>query len=216
MLARMFGQASSVPRDARSWWRRTLVSLVLLASTFASASLEAQASGTDEFAITAGADEEARAVFQRGREAYARGEYEPALAAFRQAYELSGRAELQFNIGQAADRLRHDREARDAFEAYLAALPDAANRVEVEARLRVLREEIARDEALRAQAASSAPTPEREPSVAEQWWFWTIVGVAVVGAGVGIGFAVGSREELAAPTPGDVGPGGVVIALGAP
>lgn len=213
MIAPMLGQASSVPLGARAPWRRTFVSLVLLASAFMSSTLEAQASGTDEFAITAGADEEARAVFQRGREAYARGEYEPALAAFRQAYELSGRAELQFNIGQAADRLRHDREARDAFEAYLAALPDAANRVEVEARLRVLREEIARDDALRAQAASGAPTTPHESSVVEQWWFWTIVGVAVVGAGVGIGFAVGSREELAAPTPGDVGPGGVVIAL---
>jgi tetratricopeptide (TPR) repeat protein len=191
--------------------QRALLALVFLASSLAPSSLAAQASEPGEPAVVA-ADEEARVVFQRDREAYARGEYEPALAAFRQAYELSGRAELQFNIGQAADRLRHDREARDAFEAYLAALPDASNRVEVEARLRVLREEIARDDALRAQAASGATTPH-ETSVVEEWWFWTIVGVAVVGAGVGIGFAVGSRDELAAPTPGDVGPGGVVIAL---
>lgn len=206
---------------ARVTYHRAMVRVLAAFSFFvlvlAAPPLRAQSSDTPSGEPAAGgADEEARAVFQRGREAYARGEYEPALAAFRQAYELSGRAELQFNIGQAADRLRHDREARDAFEAYLRALPDAANRVEVEARLRVLREEIARDDALRAQAAASGAPPPHESSVVDEWWFWTIVGVAVVGAGVGIGFAVGSREELAAPTPGDVGPGGVVIALGAP
>lgn len=157
------------------------------------------------FVITSGSDEEARVVFSAGREAYARGDYESALESFRQAYELSNRPELQFNIAQAADRLRRDRDARDAFEAYLNAVPDAPNRVEVEARLRVLREEIARDDALRAQAAGG--------DIVEQWWFWTLIGVAVAGAGVGIGFAVGSREELAAPTPGDLGPGGVVMAL---
>lgn len=164
--------------------------------------------GTSGFVFSSGADEDARVVFQAGREAYARGDYESALEAFRQAYEMSNRPELLFNIGQTADRLRRDREARDAFDAYLENVPDAANRVEVEARLRVLREDIARDDALRAQAASSPS----EPPLVEQWWFWTLIGVAVAGAGVGIGFAVGSREELAPPTPGDV----VVIALELP
>jgi len=168
------------------------------------------------FVITSGSDEEARAVFSAGREAYARGDYEAALESFRQAYELSGRPELQFNIAQAADRLRRDREARDAFEAYLRAIPDAPNRVEVEARLRVLREEIARDDTLRAQAASGSRAPPAEAPIVEQWWFWTLIGVAVAGAGVGIGFAVGGREELAAPTPGEIGPGGVIVALELP
>lgn len=195
-----------------SW--TTLVSLLTLCvATLASPSviLAQDATGAAAIAVR-DPDAEARDVFQRGREAYARGEYDAALAAFRDAYSLSGRAELQFNIGQTADRLRLDREARTAFRAYLDALPDATNRVEVEARLRVLDEEIARDDALRAQAAASTTTPS-EPSIVEQWWFWTLIGVAVAGAGVGIGFAVGSHEELAAPTPGDVGPGGVVIAL---
>ena len=165
-------------------------------------------------AATVDPDEEARNIFQAGRDAYARGEYSEALVAFRRAFDLSGRAELQFNIGQAADRLRHDREALAAFEAYLEAVPDAENRVEVEARLRVLRSEIARDDALRAQAmAGSTQTPASDPPIVEQWWFWTLIGVAAVGAGVGIGFAVGSRDELAPPTPGDLGPGGVIMAL---
>ena len=52
----------------------------------------------------------------------------------------------------------------------------------------------------------------------EQWWFWTIVGVAVVGTGVGIGAAVaaasdGGQVGGATPVTGDFGPGGIVVAL---
>lgn len=187
------------------------LALVMLGSGLAMSRAAAQVATAD---VAVDRDEEARTIFQAGRDAYARAEYAEALAAFRHAYELSGRAELQFNIGQAADRLRHDREAVSAFEAYLTAVPDASNRVEVEARLRVLRSEISRDDALRAQAlAGSGQTPASDPPIVEQWWFWTLIGVAAVGAGVGIGFAVGSRDELAPPTPGDLGPGGVIMAL---
>ncbi len=182
---------------------------VIIVSALFGGSASAQAGGE-----APDRDVEARAIFQSGRDAYARGEYAQALEAFRDAFELSGRAELQFNIGQAADRLRRDREALGAFEAYLTAVPGAENRVEVEARMRVLRSEIARDDALRAQALSGATEqPASDPPVVEQWWFWTLIGVAAVGAGVGIGFAVGSRDELAAPMPGDLGPGGVIMAL---
>ncbi len=159
-----------------------------------------------------GRDDEAREVFERGRAAYARGEYEGALAAFQEAYELSERPELLYNIGQTADRLRRDREALEAFDGYLAALPDAPNRAEVDARARVLREQIARDDALRVEA-ERARQPREDPPIVEAWWFWTLIGVAVVGAGVGIGFAVGSHDEIAPPTRGDLGPDGVIVAL---
>lgn len=163
------------------------------------------------------ADEVARATFILGREAYARGDYEAALAAFRRAHELSGRPQLLFNIGQAADRLRRDREALQAFEAYLTAMPEAENRVEVEARMRVLREQVARDEALRAELARASERRDaEEPPVVEQWWFWTLIGVGVAGAAVGIALAATSREELAPPTPGQLGPGGFIVALESP
>ncbi|MCS6800144.1 MAG: hypothetical protein NZ898_16760 [Myxococcota bacterium] len=165
-------------------------------------------------------DAEARAVFVRGREAYERGDFETALASFRRAYELSGRPALLFNVGQAADRLRRDREALEAFEAYLAAVPDAGNRAEVEARIRVLREQIARDEALRAELASASQRRDEGAhrsadgrSVVTRWWFWTLVGAAVVGVGVAIAAVALGRDELAPPTPGQLGPGGYIVAL---
>src|SRR5688572_21936087 len=89
-------------------------------------------------------DEEARGNFEAGRAAFAAARYDDALPYFERAYELSGRAELLYNIGIRHDRLGHDAEALAAFEGYLAALPEAANRAEVERRIATARERTAR------------------------------------------------------------------------
>jgi tetratricopeptide (TPR) repeat protein len=87
-------------------------------------------------------DRKARALFKQGREAYEDGRYRDAWDYFRQAYVLSKRPELLYNVGQAADRLRMDREALEAFKLYLARLPEAENRREVENRVRALEERL--------------------------------------------------------------------------
>lgn len=159
-------------------------------------------------------DAEARDLFERGRVAFADSHFADALDLFRQAYALSERHALLYNIGQAADRLRRDREALEAFDRYLEEVPEAANRVEVETRTAVLRETIARDEQLRAEAAR--PVVVEPPLVIEeQWWFWTLIGLGVAGAGVGVAAGLGAfnTTELAPQTVGDIGPGGVVVAL---
>lgn len=91
------------------------------------------------------ADEEARMRFEAGSLAYEQGRYEAALNDFRQAYDLSHRPVLLFNIGAAAQNLRRDREALEAFERYLRDLPDAPNRAAVEARVAILRDALAGD-----------------------------------------------------------------------
>jgi hypothetical protein len=98
--------------------------------------VEAQARPAGEAAQV---DEEARHLFEAGTRAFSDGRFEVALARFREAYELSRRPALLYNVGQAADRIRMDREALDAFERYLAAEPNAANRREVESRITALR-----------------------------------------------------------------------------
>jgi tetratricopeptide (TPR) repeat protein len=81
-------------------------------------------SGTDAFAQVktekAAADQRARELFQKGDVAYAEGRYEEALGAFSEAYELSGRAQLLFNVSNALERLGRYQEAVDALEKYLA------------------------------------------------------------------------------------------------
>lgn len=84
-------------------------------------------------------DDEARGLHAAGAAAFNAGRYEDALQYFLRAYDLSHRAALLYNVGQAADRARHDEVALDAFERYLAGVTDIENRAEIEGRVRVLR-----------------------------------------------------------------------------
>jgi tetratricopeptide (TPR) repeat protein len=147
------------------------------------------------------ADQQARERFERGREAFEDGRFEDALHDFQRSYQLSGRAELLFNIGSASDRLRLNQEALDAFEGYLEARPEAPNRREVERRIVVLREAIARDAELQAELESGRD----DSSVLGAWWFWTGVGAVVVG-GVILAFVLlrDDSQELMTGTDGSV------------
>lgn len=107
-------------------------------------------------------DAEARALFEAGNTAFNDTRYADALTHFRRAYELSERPELLYNVGVAADRLRRDAEALDAFEAFLAAVPDHPRRRDVEARVRILRESVAR-----AEAAPEESAGDEEPDLTE-------------------------------------------------
>ncbi|MDD9964745.1 MAG: hypothetical protein OXR73_00855 [Myxococcales bacterium] len=83
-------------------------------------------------------DAQARIEFERGRSAYGKGRYRIAWGHFREAYVLSRRPQLLYNVGQAADRLGLSEDALTAFRMYLQALPEAENRAEVEARIQAL------------------------------------------------------------------------------
>ena len=93
-------------------------------------------------------DERARGLFEQGAAAYEAGHYDAALGFFEESYALSGRATLLFNIATSADRLRLNDKALENYDAYLEALPTAANSPEVTSRIRVLREELANQERL--------------------------------------------------------------------
>ena len=105
-------------------------------------------------------DQAARRVFVSASQAFAAGDYEVALARFRQAYELSPRPTLLYNIAATLDRLRRDEEAVEALKAYLEAVPDAPDRTEIEARIRVLEQAIARREAQRTPPAETETEPD--------------------------------------------------------
>lgn len=110
-------------------------------------------------------EEEARALFMAGRAAYDAGRYEAALERFQEAYELSGRGELLYNIGQSADRLRRDEVALDAFERFLTETSAGTpNREIAERRVQFLRRSVASAEA--PDPASVDPQPE-DPDATE-------------------------------------------------
>ncbi len=179
-------------------------------------------------------DAVARKLFEAGKVAYEAGDYEDALRFFEQAHERSARPALLFNIGQAADRLREDERALTAYRAYLEQVPGAHNRTAVEARIRAIERAQQRREprasepvvAPTPEATARAATPSIEPTPAPEaatdateddaggittrWWFWTTLGVVVVGGVIG---AVALTADDAQPTlvQGDVE--GVVTTL---
>ena len=92
---------------------------------------------------TAANDAEARARFQAGERAFARGDFEAALEDFERAYSLSRRPGLLYNVGLAAQRARRRERAIEAFREYLRLEPDTANRASVERTIADLEELLA-------------------------------------------------------------------------
>lgn len=151
-------------------WGR--VALIVIASVLA---LAAPAAAQEEAGTR---DAEARALFEAGVLAFDDERYEDALGHFRRAYELSGRPALLHNVGLAAERAGREADALDAFEAYLRAVPDAANRAEVEARIDELRADVA--DATPA-ASPAGPRPERDSGwILGRTWTWIALGAAAV------------------------------------
>jgi tetratricopeptide (TPR) repeat protein len=133
-------------------------------------------------------DEAARLTFEQAREDFVAGRYEQALARFRQAYQLSPRPGLLYNIAQTLDRLRRDEETVQALREYVQAVPDAPNRAEVEARIRVLDEALARQHANNPPPPPGGGTPPPPPSqglaILHPAIFISVGGLALAGAGV--------------------------------
>jgi tetratricopeptide (TPR) repeat protein len=166
---------------------------------------------------TAARDEEARSIFEAGATAFSAGRFEAALRRFREAYELSGRQVLLFNIGTAADRMRHDQEALESYRAYLEAEPTGQHADIARERIAFLETQAgAAPDGPAITVAETGGDEDGGGSVVEEWWFWTLIGVVVVGAGVGItlGVVLGGGGQVDDPLPGTVG--GVIITLGAP
>jgi tetratricopeptide (TPR) repeat protein len=112
-------------------------------------------------------DAAAREHFVLGRAAYRGADYDAALVHFTQAYELSGRSQLLYNVGISADRLGRNEEALEAFEKYLEDTADPSREQEVRERIAFLRltlEEETRKEQLVEQAAA----PEAAPALTEE------------------------------------------------
>jgi tetratricopeptide (TPR) repeat protein len=200
-----------------------LLAVVLLTSA-ASAQKKKTAPPAAEATVDSADDQVARGLFQAGKAAYQAGKYADALSFFEQAHARSGRPELLFNIAQSAERVRQDEKALEMFRAYLTQVPNAANRVEVEARIKQLEQWVAeQDKAVApvapiavaptpAETAEQAPSSQSDPAytegddsaesapVTEKWWFWTGIGAVVVGGtAVALAVALGGDETEREP-----------------
>src|SRR5688500_3138035 len=103
------------------------------------------------------------AHYEKGKQAYAAGKFELAVAEFERAYAAWNAVEYLHDIGQAYRRLGRCNEAATALERYLAGKPDAPNRVAVAGHIQALRAKCpahaASQPAPAAPAAAPAPAP---------------------------------------------------------
>ena len=202
---------------------RTLVLLALagMSTGLAPSAVCAQAHEQDHDVLFDEAEQEAaRLAFQDGRKAFELGRYARALERFEHAYALSQRSELLFNIGLAADRIREDERALEAFEQYLEETPDSAHREQVQLRVAALRDVLARKtkaqpkaptpvEVAAANTHETAPSPfsseqsprDDEGGVLSEWWFWTGASVLLIAGGATAYLVLQPEEKAALPQP---------------
>lgn len=126
---------------------RTALGLAVLSGALASGAATASAQ------LQTSADRQALAFYEQGSTAYTEGRYEDAVRAFVQAYELSPRPLLLFNLANAYERMGAHREAIPMLEGYLPHAP-ADERPVLETRIANLR---ARVESSHASADGGGP-----------------------------------------------------------
>jgi tetratricopeptide (TPR) repeat protein len=103
---------------------------------------------------------EAKSLYEKGLGHYNLGEWDLAIDAFRKAYAISSAPGLLFNIGQSF-RLKKDYEqALYFYGTYLRLKPDAANRADVEARMKEMEEAIEEQKRMQNKPPIGTVTPE--------------------------------------------------------
>lgn len=147
-------------------------------------------------------EERAKEMFKEGNAHYAAGRYEEAAVLFQQAYDLSQRPLLLFNLANVYERMANYDAAAAALRRYLET-PDVHDVVSVRERLRRLELTAA---TTRPAPEPLAPTPEPNPSEAEPerrgspWTPWVLgtVSVGATASAVTFGYlAQQDRQEAA-------------------
>jgi tetratricopeptide (TPR) repeat protein len=85
-------------------------------------------------------EEAARVHFLSGQAYYDQADYEDALREFGEAYRISHKPQLLYNLAVCHEHLSHFAEAIALLEQYLAKTPDASDRAAVLSRIRTLKE----------------------------------------------------------------------------
>jgi tetratricopeptide (TPR) repeat protein len=162
---------------------------------------------------------QAREAFERGRIHYDNGDFPRAAAAFEDAYRLSGRDGLLYNLYLAYRDANNQEKAAEALRGYLTKVEAIENRPQLEARLKALedgiaqrkaaeaaeaaeRDRLAREQAEREANAQKQAAAQSAPAAAPVNKHWWVPGVAVMGAGaalmlgsIGTGVASNSKAD---------------------
>ncbi len=170
----------------------------MLLSPGAALAQSAQPNDAAETGDSTNNDERARELYLEGDAHYAAGRYEEAARSFTEAYELSKRSQLLFNLGNTYERMGDYEQAAAYLQEYIDQ-PRARDVVSIRQRIRRLNEAAER-ERRRVQDQAANPTAQQVPAdgtgVAEEKassgrssgpYYWLITGGVLVGGAVGLG-----------------------------
>jgi tetratricopeptide (TPR) repeat protein len=138
------------------------------------------------------AEGRARESFNRGRIHYENGEFEAAALAFEEAYALSGRDALLYNLYLAYRDANQQEKAAEALKNYLDRVEVIENRAQLEARLKSLQagieqkrkqEEAQRAEAVKRVIGEPTNQPPRPDEPVEEQGKWWLMPTVVTGVG---------------------------------
>lgn len=179
--------------------------LLLFALSSAARAADPGSADTTTASESAADDARARELYENGSILYEEGRYEDAIAAWEEAYRLSGRPLLLFNTANALERLGRYDEAMTLLQRYRAYAP-AEEREILDRRIRNLETRIDDQKERSAAAPVVATAPPPAPAVAPERHPVRVAplilgGIGVVGLGFGTGFgvsALGARSDAAA------------------
>ncbi len=157
-------------------------------------------------------DQQARSHFAVGRAMYEAGRFAEAASEFQQAYDLSHRAQLLYNLYIAYRDSSQLVRARDALRTYLDEVTEVPNRLHLVSRLEALQAQITLEEQQHAESEAELAAAEQTAAEAEMarqraeeenrhlrrqrpWWPWLLVGVGVAAVGTGIGLGVDASAQ---------------------
>jgi tetratricopeptide (TPR) repeat protein len=162
------------------------------------------ATPSDEAQMMNTLDDEARKRFELGRTFYEAGRFREAAEEFTEAYRLSRRPALLYNIYVANRDAGRWQEATDALRGYLEQVPDAPDAITLRARLVSLEEQLAlqkeRDTRLEAERQRADARPAAAPSEPRRsvvpWVLMGSGGALIVGSIVTGVLAAGKASDL--------------------
>jgi tetratricopeptide (TPR) repeat protein len=157
-------------------------------------------------------DDRARELYIKGDRAYAEGDYESALEAFEEAYALSGRHALLYNMANAHERLGEPEKALDKLRKFLPHASSGQQKLlekrmqSLQMRLDAQQQEEAKDEPQQAPEQHPEPSPEQSSNgavtvngdPAPPYLGYALVGVGALGLGFGTYFgtkALSARSD---------------------
>jgi len=149
-------------------------------------------------------DERAKAHFLAGQSYYEQASYADALREFNEAYRISKRPALLYNIARCDEALEHYGDAVKMLQAYLEQDPQTNDREAVETRIANLKEREAAQQKAQQQAEAAKPPPTATqaqappptaPSHRKRLYTWIVGGVGVAALAAALGTGVASQLD---------------------